>query len=301
MKRTRQLAILFADIAGSTRLYETLGNDKALLVTSRTLDLVARIVCEHDGTVIKTIGDEAMCVFPTSDQAARTAITIQDQMTSFSPLPGLVMQMRIGFHFGEVIEEGGDVFGDAVNMAARMTSQAKAEQIITTAQTLELLSPDLRNSGRELNKAHIHGKSQPIRVCELTWGEVSELTVAGTLSSMGPYLAGSRPGSLTLTFQGRKLTVNQDNPLATMGRGERNNLVSQDPMASRHHARVEWRLGGDFYLVDQSTNGTFVIGEDGTRRFLQRDEMQLKGSGLIGPGREPIANSPQNIHFSEQR
>ncbi len=298
MQTKNQLAILFADIAGSTRLYEELGNDKARLITSRCLDRVSRTVSEYNGTVIKTIGDEVMCVFPAADIAARAAIMIQNTISAFSPLPGISLQMRIGFHFGEVLNEKGDVFGNAVNIAARMTAQAKAEQIITTGETLNRLSPQLRSAGRQLNEAHIHGKNEPIQICELTWGEVSELTVTGTASSVSPYSAGNT--ILSLSFQGYKTTISRDNPLVTMGRGDNNSLVIQDLMASRRHARAEWRISGDFYLVDQSTNGVYVLNENGEKRFLHRGEMQLTGSGTFGLGRELSPASPEAIHYRLQ-
>ena len=70
------------------------------------------------------------------------------------------IQIRVGFHFGPAIMEGGDVFGDAVNVAARMAAQAKGGQIITTQSTLDLLSPARRAGSRFVDRAPLKGKKK---------------------------------------------------------------------------------------------------------------------------------------------
>ena len=115
------LAVLFADVAGSTRLYEQLGDAKALSTIDQCLALVRDASAGHGGRIVKTIGDEAMVVFPTADQAVIAAGEIQLRMNELADESNVRVALRIGVHCGAAIEaQDGDVFGDSVNVAARM-------------------------------------------------------------------------------------------------------------------------------------------------------------------------------------
>ena len=83
----------------------------------------------------------------------------------------------------------------------------------------------------------------------------------------------------------------------TIGRAEENDLVVKGNLISRLHARVEFNRN-KFMLIDQSTNGTFVIGKDGEEAFVRRDSMQIRGEGLIGLGKAPDSNSSQVIRYT---
>ncbi|MBF0446900.1 MAG: FHA domain-containing protein [Magnetococcales bacterium] len=295
MRVNNTLAIMFADIAGSTKLYETVGDAKARELTANCLGLLSNITKECDGVVIKTIGDEIMCTFPNADTAAQAAIRMQEEVQDSAVHWGSTLHIRIGFHFGDVIEENGDVFGDAVNLSARMAAQAKGDQIITTGETLDLMSPYLASDGRELIKAHVKGKADPIRICELTWGEEEELTIMGGMETV-PNTLQQEQSALTATFGAQELVVNESNPVVTMGRGKTNALVIPDHMSSRNHAKFEARRGR-IYLIDQSTNGTYITPKGEQTIFVHRDEHILHDSGVIGLGHEVNTTDPLAIHY----
>ncbi|MBF0134383.1 MAG: FHA domain-containing protein [Magnetococcales bacterium] len=293
MSVQNQLAIMFADIAGSTKLYETVGDAKARELTSQCIALMASVTRDYQGVVIKTIGDEVMCTFPSADLAAEAAVRMQEGVEESEHDWGSKLRIRVGFHFGDVIEENGDVFGDAVNLAARMAAQAKADQIITTGETLDILSPHLRVDGRELIKAHVKGKSEPIRICELTWGEEEELTIMGGAPTEAP---GPTTESVKAVFQRKEVIVSESSGAVSMGRGKDNTFIVPDSMSSRNHAKIELRRGRT-YLVDQSTNGTFVLTTTGEKYLVHRDEHILSGQGVIGLGREVTSTDPLAVHF----
>ncbi|MBF0158617.1 MAG: adenylate/guanylate cyclase domain-containing protein [Magnetococcales bacterium] len=297
MKETLKLAIMFADISGSTKLYEQLGDTRARDITSRCLELMSRIIGQWRGRVVKTIGDEIMCTFPTSDNAARAAVQMQEDVDSQNFAPGVQLQIRVGFHFGEVIQETDgskvDVFGDAVNLAARMAAQAKASQIITTGESIELMSSDLQGNSRMLISTVVKGKAKPVDIYELTWGEEEELTVMG---GMGPSAMAAPKMFMKLSAGDNEVVVNQDMASVTIGRGSQNNLMVPDNMASRLHAKVEFRRDR-FMLVDQSTNGTYMMTEEGETVLVHRDERALRGNGYIGLGQKPTAGNPLSIRF----
>ncbi|MBF8271781.1 MAG: adenylate/guanylate cyclase protein [Magnetococcales bacterium] len=288
-----QLAIMFSDIAGSTRLYEDVGDTKARELTSRCIDLMKKITGDHQGVVIKTIGDEVMCTFPSADLAAEAAVKMQEEVKESQYEWGTQLRIRVGFHFGEVIEENSDVFGDAVNVAARMAAQAKADQIITTGETLDIMSPHLSVDGRELIRTQVKGKLEPIRICELTWGEEEELTIMGGTSG-----AASAPTTevIKAVFQRKEVVVSATSGAVSMGRGKDNTFIVPDSMSSRNHAKIELRRGRT-YLVDQSTNGTFVLTTTGEKFLVHRDEHILSGQGVIGLGRAVHSSDPLAVHF----
>jgi class 3 adenylate cyclase len=264
--------VLFADVSGSTRLYESVGDAAALDTIGRCVATM-RTACEgHGGRVVKTIGDEVMAVFPGADHAAEAAAEMQARISE-QPVVGRVrLAIRVGFHFGPAIEVEGDVFGDSVNTAARMAALAKAEQVILTGQTVDLLSPLLRARVRQIDSLTVKGKHKDIGIFELIWqGPDAELTALATRPI-------HVPARILLRHHEREIELNEAHPSVTLGRDPQNDLVIADRMASRLHARIE-RRRDKFVLVDQSSNGTFVTIEGDAEIQLRREEIVLRGRG----------------------
>ena len=174
------LAVMFADVAGSTRLYEQVGDSRALALVTRCLELARDAAAGYSGRLVKTIGDEAMLVFPTADGAAAAAAEIHGKMTELAIAENLRLAFRIGFHVGPAIERDGDVFGDSVNTAARLVALAKGGQIILSASTAEALSPYLRGHVREVDVLTVKGKEKDIGIVELVWQDSADLTTVTT-------------------------------------------------------------------------------------------------------------------------
>lgn len=290
----QSLAILFADISGSTRLYDTLGDQAALGQIEQCLGLLGGVARRHGGEIVKTIGDEILCAFPSAAAAVEAAMAMQQEVAKEATSGGSALRIRIGLHFGEVIRESGDVFGDAVNVAARMAGLAAAEQIITTRATADLLPSRLRTDLRHLGQATVKGKREDIPICEVIWQNDAEMTVMPT---MLPGMAARtvRLG-ITLRHGGRELALSGQKPSASIGRDVSNDLVVNDPLASRRHARIDLR-NGKFVLADQSTNGTYVTLGDKTI-FLHREELPLAGNGYFALGHKTAENAPEAVHFS---
>jgi class 3 adenylate cyclase len=286
----RKLAILFADVAGSTKLYETLGDAEALLTIGRCLEIMKKVCEEHGGRVVKTIGDEAMAVFPLPANAAYAAIAIQVQISSQRTASGAPLAVHAGFHFGPVIDENADVFGDAVNVAARLSSLAKAGQILVSAETVEVLSPALRARTRDQDAHTVRGKQDDVRTFELIWQESEEeLTTMSTRQVI-------RPVSLKLTHGARELELDQTSAPITLGRDAQNDLVIMDRKASRLHARIE-RRRDKFVLVDVSSNGTFCTVNGEPEIMLRREELILRGSGRISFGHAYEENPSESTEY----
>ena len=286
---SREGTVLFADVSGSTRLYEVLGDARAFAAINGCLDILRKLTAAHSGRVVKTIGDEIMAVFPDAMTAVQAACEMQLVISSRKPVDDVRVAIRIGLHFGPVLESAGDVFGDTVNVAARMAEVAKAQQIITTGATVSQLPPIMRASTRALSTLSIKGKADDIEVREVIWQESEEMTmmVGNTLppSAIEP--------TLKLVHQGETFVVDATRPSVTIGRDEQADIVIQDRRASRMHAKIE-RRRDKFVLVDVSSNGSYVIVRNEAEVQLHREELVLRESGSISLG-HPYKKDPTEI------
>ena len=265
MGRDVEVAILFADVVGSTQLYEQLGDGKAREMVGRCLEIMREATEAHGGNVIKTMGDEVMSTFPTADDAMNAAKRMQEAITTDEALAhddGHVA-IRIGCHYGAVVQEHRDIFGSAVHTANRMTSQAKAKQIITTLSTVERLSPEWQSAARQIDVATVRGKADEVVLFEVLWQPEEATSMLPTVPWSNKKSA--RPRRLSLRCQGQEVTVGEGRKSVTLGRADDNDIVVKGNLISRVHARVEARRDR-FTLVDESTNGTFVQTGDSEAR-----------------------------------
>lgn len=293
---TNQLTILFADIAESTRLYDTFGDFKARELISDCLTFLKELSTENDGTVIKTIGDALMCTFSTPNQAAETARQMHEELSFDPQMVQANIHMRIGFHHGEVICEPGDVFGDAVNVAARMVELAKGDQIITNKETLALMKLSLKRRARIVDRTRVRGKDDVVEIHELVWGKPEQMTMSNTFTEEMIASLTSEREFLQIRHLQLRILVDHEFPILTMGRGVANHLIINDPMVSRMHARIELQRNR-FMLIDQSTNGTVLNPQDEDPILLRRDAIQLEGEGWIGLGQKVDQDDPLAVRY----
>lgn len=288
------LAILFADVSDSTRLYESLGDTAAFGNVREVIGLLKSVTGAFGGRVVKTIGDGLMCAFPDADGAANAAGEMQRQIAQRPALGGgKKLTIRVGFHYGPVIQDGEDVFGDSVNVAARMAGLALAGQAITTVDTIAMLSSQLREATRQIDALPVKGKAEEVEVHELLWQASSDRTVIPGRAA-GPVSApGSGPG-IRITHGGAERTFGETIYFGREAAG--NHVVISDPTASRRHAKIELRAG-KFVLVDQSSNGTFVVIGGAKEIRLKREEMILYGSGRFAFGHSTADSGAEVVEF----
>ena len=292
-RKTRDLAVLFADISDSTRLYDTLGDARAKTVVDECIRAMRDIVGHYSGRVIKTIGDEVMCVLPDAGSGLLAASDMQTRIAAMPAVSGSKRAVRIGFHAGPVIEEENDVFGDTVNLAARMAGLAKAAQIITTLATVEQLSRALKETTRRIAALSIKGKGDDIEVCEVIWEIGDDLTL--TAASAG--VATPARFELHLAHGSGELVLKNTDATVSLGRDATCGLVLADRKASRVHARIE-RRRDKFFLIDQSTNGTFVTFDGEAELVLRREEIMLRSRGRITFGHSAAEAGGEIVTFT---
>lgn len=285
----REMAVLFADVSGSTRLYELLGDTRAFAAINNCLDLLRHVTAAHGGYVVKTIGDEIMVALPSADAAVQAACEMQTEVAAQPPVENTRLAIRVGLHFGSVLKTDYDVFGDTVNIAARMAKVANSGQIITSEATVSRLHPLMRASTRMLDALTVKGKAEDICVFEIIWHESEETTMVVGRTHTLPI----HESAVRLVHRGREFLVNAERPSVVIGRDEHADIVIENRRASRIHAKIE-RRRDKFVFIDQSSNGSYVtIGEEKELQ-LRREELVLHGSGTISLG-HPYAKDPGEV------
>ncbi len=285
--------ILFADIVGSTSLYERIGNKEAKQVVDQALARISAIAQKHCGEIIKYIGDEVLCRFDDPDEACNAAVEMQIATVDESAKQKR-LKIKVGMDYGPVIVDNDDVFGNTVNVAARMASIATVGQIIITQDMQDHLNPANREMGRIFDRAPVSGKAQPIDLISIVWESTEDVT----------FIAGKRftptnavPAKMTLSVGGNHYTISSVGRFM-MGRGTTCDLVlPRASLASREHAKIVFQRG-KFVLVDQSTNGTYVKTGGGNLVYLRRQEMQLWRQGVISLGSEFEDDEDCHIHYN---
>lgn len=285
----KPLALLFVDIADSTMLYERIGNATAAALTQRVLTHLRRLVEEQRGGVVKSLGDGLLAAFPVCDDSASAACAmmgIQDQHG---------MRLRIGIHFGAVIEGVGDLYGDACNVAARVQQIARPGEILATQALVDGLSPDLRGRTKPLSNVAMKGKAAPIRVHQIRTDDDGDDAIESTTLGFSLVPEASRSMvTLHLSYRGQDITMSSALPRVTIGREDSSGLRIASRQTSRQHAVIDFTRES-FLLTDHSTNGTYIRSGGSPPVVLRRDSTKLVGSGLIGFGAEALDESQDHV------
>lgn len=290
---TETLAIVFADVSGSTRLFDDLGDAEAAGIMARALAVMSAAVVERGGTVRRTIGDEVFCTFDDAETGLFGVLEIANAVHEDAELASRGLSIRIGMHLGDVLFGEQELFGDAINVAARMASLARSDQIVTTRSTADRFPPDCRRFLRRLPSASVRGKSAPIEVVEILWqAEGGALT---TVVDRTRDMSGTPP-KLLLLYDDDEFEIGPDSVPFVLGRGDDCDLTVDFRQVSRWHASIELH-GRTFVLKDHSTNGTFVRIGAGETIPLHRNHLPLQRWGVIALGRGADAAS-HLVHFN---
>ena len=283
--------VVFADLTGSTGVFETLGNAKATQAITRLTHWIGQVCEAHSGRVVKMLGDGVLAVFPAGGGAVAAVIEMQrvhQKRIKTWPV-NLHMHLQIGLACGEIVEVNGDCYGDAVNVASRLSDMSGADQIWATDTVIQQLSPkDVRF--RSLGPINLKGKAEARVIYRIEWqSEVATgfLTIAGDLEQAAPP-GETAPGQIDLSWLDVNASFNASTLPIHIGRVAEANFVINDPRVSRLHAKIEWRQGA-FVLADVSSYGTWVRftsnGSDAPAELaLRRQECVLLGAGEVALG-----------------
>lgn len=282
------LTVLFADLAESTQLYQTQGDVGAHQRVSDSLRCMRYIVENQNGTLLRTVGDAVLASFDHAESAYHAALEIQKEHRMLN------LSVRVGFHHGNVILDGGDVYGSAVNLAARVAAFCEANEICTTEDTIGQLSVKQRSKTQYLDRVDFKGISSPIPVYRIQWdNDDYETSIATAPSHTDRY---QNNLVLDLTVGAKRIRVDSNNPVVTFGRSNGNDVSINIEPTSRNHAKIEMSKGR-FVIQDHSTNGTYIVRDGHTSEFIRRESAALENYGCIGLGFSPDDDSRHVIEF----
>lgn len=285
-------------------MYEELGDTIAHDCIRESLERIAHHVEQNQGRLVETIGDEAMVTFDTVDQAITAGLNIQQHFFQ-SPVAGKhFVKVRIGFHFGPIEYDDGHPFGDTVNVAARVVALCEAGRIVATASSLELAQENTDCQFRRYQKARVKGEANPLLIEEVVCDTSDATSLFNNETQTQTTMINAQRIQLILKYQDKLVSITQETPALVLGRGQHCDLVIDSSLASRAHAKVEFRWG-DLVLTDHSTNGTYIKPEQGKRRTdgkpvrLHRREMVIRGKGVISIGVDVGEADPSCLVYYE--
>jgi len=296
---SEQRAILFADVCESTSIYEKIGDTKALALINSLFKAIDKEVNTNGGVTVKTLGDGMVCQFREADAAFHAACGMQELTARIGADGKQGLKIKVGYTYGPVLLKDRDVFGDTVNVCARLVSLANPSQVLTTRQTVDSLSAELRNRCRDLYATKVRGRTSEVTVCEVLWRTDPDTTrVTDGSEASSPKAAWT--WILKLTHAGETY-VADDTQVVRIGRDTTNEVVVGAENASRLHARIFSR-DGQFFIADQSTNGTFLMIDGTTREVrLRRSEALLGERGWIGVGKSAGSHGDHVLRYRLER
>lgn len=290
-----QATLVFADLIGSTGAFESQGNALATLMVTQVTTALAEEVRRFDGRVVKVMGDGVLAMFTDGPSAIRAVLDMQRKhLARMSEIPpALRLPIRIGVAQGAVEMVGDDCYGDAVNLASRLSDLCGPHQILATLAALAGSEELPGLQFKRLGLVNIRGRSEPCEICQIDWGEdlaTSPMTQQANLAT-DHYLDrdAAKRQQIELGWRDEFQIFSTDEFPVEIGRTQQADFVIKHPGVSRAHARLAWR-SGSIVFTDLSSFGSWIRFVDGGADvLLRRDACVLHGSGQIALG-SPFAD-----------
>ncbi len=290
----RELVILFADIGGSTALYEQAGDVEAHRLVAESLALMRTCIESNSGTLLRTVGDAALASFEQADHAFAAACDMQLGHLSRQ------LSVRVGFHVGRVIPDGGDVYGHAVNLAARIASFARIDEITATADCVARMSDEARGHASYLDRIVLKGSREPVEVWRIDWMPEDGPQTAIAVDSRTAAVSPAPDLAVELYIGQHHYHLNASQPPLILGRSTDCDVPIGCDEASRRHAVIEFSHG-QCLLTDTSTNGTWLCRPQVQPVLIRRNSVVLDGHGQLGLGSLPGTPNAVQVAFRVSR
>lgn len=284
-----EVTVVFADLTGSTGVFESLGNAKATKAITRLTQWIGQVCESNHGRVVKNLGDGVLMVFLHVADAVHAATelqrTHQERIRNW-PEP-LQMRLQVGMARGEIVEQEGDCYGDAVNVASRLSDLSGPEQILATDSVIQALPHDSVVRYRPLGAMVIRGRTESCVVHRIEWQSellTEAFTMPAVLAPSSLFRRAAQPDFIELSWLDTTAVFSFAELPLFLGRDPNVQFLVQDPRVSRKHARIEWRAG-KFYLEDVSSYGCWIrFSNNPAVVSLRRQECVLLMEGEIALG-----------------
>ena len=287
----RETTVVFADLLGGADLIAKAGDAAAQAALAACVKHLKKAAEESGARVLDLAPEKLMILAPTPDAAADAAAAMHSAMDTAPQLGETKLALGIGFHHGPVIQKDDAVFGDTVNLAAQLVAQAASGQIITTRETASHLSPLYRAWMRKLYSIDIKGRSGQVALCELVWRADDNATLFAKNRT-----SRAMTSTLTLVYRDQTHVRRRERDSLTIARDAHCGITIADDQASRLHCTIE-RRQDKWFLIDHSTNGTYVSVEGADEVLVQREEFTLSGRGRIAFG-QPTVSTKEIVSFT---
>ncbi|HCU88726.1 MAG TPA: hypothetical protein DGR97_02210, partial [Gammaproteobacteria bacterium] len=261
-KSVTKLAILFADVSNSTRLYEQYGDAIARSDLSACIQLLAGISNNLGGDTIKTIGDEIMCAFQDPVKAALASTEMQASLRKACEEGKFRtgdLHIKIGWHFGSINWHIEEIIGETPLIAQQVSRHAKAGEILTTRQSINTLPSAMIPHWRTIDHIEAASPGGKLEICKIFWEKTDEETNISSVPIIHPVPTKTE---LTLYYNGKTFHVGDAKTRWRIGRSKTADLRVDGNYTSRQHAEITCR-NGRFYLRDESVNGIVLVNEGG--------------------------------------
>ena len=285
-----QSTVVFADLFGSTGVFESLGNAKATEAVTRVTSWLAEMFRANGGRVVKFLGDGVLVTFQENGRAVAAVVEIQRAYEKGLPQSpsGVFMPLRIGVARGDVEMVDDDCYGDAVNIAARLSELTGPHQIWANSDVVEGSKLSQGTRTRLLGPIHVRGRAEPCTVYQIDWQEDVDSEFFTIQSPLADGFEDPRLDVLgcqiELTWLDKRKIFKAFELPIHIGRIRQAEFVVSDPHVSRKHARLDWR-NGSVVLTDVSSYGCWVrFSGGGADLLLRHEECVLHGQGEIALG-----------------
>lgn len=293
--KKQYLGVVCAKLVGTGQLYEDQGETTARELVSRTFDLLFEVVHRDNGRVSESVGDEIIATFGDIEHAARAAQGMHRALVSSDShgSQNNPMALRVSVEFGQVVVEGNVVHGDVVDRATRLAGQAQPGQTVMTRGSAKQLSNTLQQSLQAHGSSTAAGSTDNT-VVTLDWRDPQDPPHGGS-SSAGTTATPDGLNTIHLRHHSTRIDLTSNRPSAVLGRSPICDIKTDEVLSSRQHVRIELRHEV-YYVIDQSTNGTYVRTADGEEFCLSNEALPIEGDLEISLGRS-FADDPQDIVY----
>ena len=292
MNSNRSQIFLYASISGSTPPTTGLDKFSAGHPVERRLNRIERVVAAYRGKIEDRQENAIQVSFSSADAALLGGCEMLHRCAVLPQLSGQPLALRIGIHQSILHQRARDGADNSREVTALLA--ALDDTILISENLASSLHAELRKLTRPTSLATID-----LPVLQVDWRrEIPAAAYGGEslwLSDQFPQRKGS--GRIFLLRYGLKtLEISTENPSITVGRDPQCDLVMVDDKVSRHHCRIERQEKG-VVLIDNSTNGTCIMTDDGAEFLVKKDSFTLRNKGLLFFGRVSNGDRRGGVRF----
>lgn len=276
--KSKLATTIIADISDSTPFYEAMGDNQAQKLIQFEIDRLREAAISLGGIPVGQKGDDVLCYFLDQDAAVKSALEMINKPH------GTLLSVHAGVHHGPVVFAENGIFGETVNLTARLAAAANPSEACVSESVVSHLSPDIKQLLTPIGPLHLKGVSDPVRVYSMRPSTDGLSTVLHTPTLIDRGLSqGDQSSSfaLILYHEDRSWRCREGDEIK-IGRSKQCDVVVPQPWVSRLHAVLNMK-NGKLMLTDRSSSGTYVKFENEREIQLKREAVMLAGGGLISP------------------